>query len=240
MSDTGQPGQSQHEDDKRRISAENRWPAIAALVVALVMYATLPSAFPIVLRAVVVGLCVALTVPVVIVSPRRLNRQTSWSRALSIIGSVVLLVANQIALVILIGVLVHRSKSSGPADLVAALQVWGTNIIAFGTLFWELDRGGPVSRRTEPRRNLPVADFRFPQDEDDDAVVEVATRSSVRADWMPGFVDYLYLSITNSMAYSPTDVMPLSPRSKLLMGLQEIAAFIIVALVIARAVSLLG
>ena len=39
-----------------------------------------------------------------------------------------------------------------------------------------------------------------------------------RADWTPRFVDYLYTSLSNSMAFSATDAMPLSPRVKLLMG----------------------
>jgi hypothetical protein len=42
------------------------------------------------------------------------------------------------------------------------------------------------------------------------------------------------------MAFSPTDVMPLTTRAKTLMGLQSFIAFVILALVIARAVSLLG
>ena len=33
-----------------------------------------------------------------------------------------------------------------------------------------------------------------------DTVVEVAAGSSEKADWRPGFVDYLYLSTTNTMA----------------------------------------
>ncbi|MBT2504168.1 hypothetical protein J7E22_16695 [Curtobacterium sp. ISL-83] len=224
----------------RRARAERRWPAVVALVCALILYGTLPSQFPLALRILVVAICVGLLIPVIAVSPLRLDRQTRWSRALSVSLAVVLVISNQLAFGILVVVLVTHKHPSGPADLVAALQVWVTNIIAFAALFWELDRGGPVSRRVDPRPELPHADFRFPQDEDVDAVVEVASRSSERGDWMPGFIDYAYLSLTNSMAYSPTDVMPLSPRAKALMGLQSAVAFILVALVIARAVSLLG
>ena len=42
------------------------------------------------------------------------------------------------------------------------------------------------------------------------------------------------------MAFSPTDAMPLTQRAKLLMVFQAFAGFVILALVIARAVSLLG
>lgn len=64
-------------------------------------------------------------------------------------------------------------------------------------------------------------------------------RSSEKSDWVPSFLDYLYVSVTNSTAFSPTDTMPLSPRAKILMGVQAIAAVMVNVLVIARGVSLL-
>jgi uncharacterized membrane protein len=226
--------------EDRRIGTEWRWPAILAVLIALGLDGALPSEFPAFLRIGVVVLGLVLLIPVTVINPVRLNRQTRWSRALSVTLALVLVVANETALAILIVALVSEKHPNGPADLLAALQVWITNIMAFGLLFWELDRGGPVSRRIDHRGDLPRADFRFPQDEDADTVVEVARRSSVKSDWVPAFADYLYLSLTNSMAYSPTDVMPLSSRVKGLMGLQSAASFVLVALVIARAVSLLG
>lgn len=42
------------------------------------------------------------------------------------------------------------------------------------------------------------------------------------------------------MAFSPPDAMPLSARAKILFGLQAFGGFVILVLVIARAVSLLG
>lgn len=66
----------------------------------------------------------------------------------------------------------------GREPLVAALQVWLTNIIVFGLAFWELDRGGPVIRTQAPRAELPLAGFCFSQDENDDAVEEVADGAS--------------------------------------------------------------
>ena len=88
-------------------------------------------------------------------------------------------------------------------------------------LYWELDRGGPVSRRHSARTDLPPADFRFPEDEDHDAIDEVAVRSLQRTGWAASYVDYVYFSLSNSMAFSPTDAMPLSVRAKVLMGLES-------------------
>lgn len=113
-------------------------------------------------------------------------------------------------------------------------------MIAFALVFWVLDRGGPVVRATVPRPDLPLADFRFPQDEDHDAIDEVARGSSRHADWVPNYIDYFSFSLSNSMAFSPTDTMPLTHRAKLLMALESFAGFVLLALVIARAVSLIG
>ena len=57
-------------------------------------------------------------------------------------------------------------------------------------------------------------------------------------DWHPSFVDYLYLGLTNNLAFSPTDVMPLKHWAKLAMGLQSVASLLVIGLVIARAVNI--
>jgi len=96
-----------------------------------------------------------------------------------------------------------------------------------------------VARTQQDREELPPADFRFSQDENDDAIVEVARGSSGKSDWVPALVDYLYVSVTNSTAFSPTDTMPLSSRAKLLMAAESVSALVLSILVIARAVSAL-
>ena len=58
--------------------------------------------------------------------------------------------------------------------------------------------------------------------------------------WKPRFSDYLYVSLTNQTAFSPTDTMPLSARAKVLMLVEATGALAIAALVLARAVGLLG
>jgi len=59
-------------------------------------------------------------------------------------------------------------------------------------------------------------------------------------DWEPTYFDYLYLSSTNSTAFSPTDAMPMTHGAKLLMGLQAFISLLTVVLVTARAVNILG
>lgn len=225
---------------KRTARAEHRWPAVISVLVALALYAFLPSQFFVPLRVVVVVICLALLVPLIAINPRRFNRQNNASRWLSVGQAVLLAVANSIAVVQLIVLLIGASENQGPGLVLAALQVWVTHVIVFALIFWELDRGGPVVRTQAPRADLPLADIRFPQDENHDAIDEVAAGSSAKSDWTANFVDYLYFSATNSMAFSPPDAMALTPRAKILAGLQAFGAYVILVVVIARSVSLLG
>ncbi|MDQ2960075.1 MAG: hypothetical protein M3R48_03365 [Candidatus Dormibacteraeota bacterium] len=59
-------------------------------------------------------------------------------------------------------------------------------------------------------------------------------------DWRPTFIDYLYVSLTNATAFSPTDTLPLTRLAKSLMGLQSVASLLTVALVAGRAVNILN
>lgn len=218
---------------------EARLPAAVATIVAIVLYAVLPQRLLVGPRYVLPVLEFLLLIALIAMNPRRLTRQTRTSRALSL-GLVLLIAAGNLAgLGLLIHALITSSVQDGRSLLVAAMQVWLTNVIVFGLAFWELDRGGPVSRTQQPRGELPPADFRFSQDENDDAIEEVATGSSAKSDWVPSLLDYLYLSTTNSTAFSPTDTMPLTSRAKILMAVQSVAALLTSLLIIARAVSIL-
>ena len=216
---------------------------MVAILTALALYLALPSTFLTFLpglRYIVAGTCLLLLVPVIAVNPVRMRRQTAWSRRLSVIQAVVLVAANQLAMIALLAALIDPDEGSGARLLLAAAQVWLTNVIAFALVLWEIDRGGPVLRSTGDRSELPTADIRYPQDEDHEAVREVAAASAQESDWRPRFGDYLYTSASNSMAFSASDSMPLSHRAKALMGVQAFSGFVILALVIARGVSLLG
>lgn len=58
-------------------------------------------------------------------------------------------------------------------------------------------------------------------------------------DWEPWFLDYLYVSSTNALAFSPTDTLPLARWAKVLMLAQSLISIVTVALVVARAVNIL-
>jgi hypothetical protein len=149
--------------------------------------------------------------------------------ALLLLG--LLVVGNFAALAILVAGLVtaNTSELTGGELLLTGFAIWSTDVIVFGLWFWEVEAGGPVARRRASARSTP--DFQFPQDENP----QLAPK-----DWRPHAWDYLYVSLTNSIAFSPTDAMPLSRRAKAMMGLESAISAATVLLVAARAVNVLG
>ena len=231
--------------DKEQIRAnatgEHRLPAILATCVTILLYGFLPSDIqPLWLRIPVVCLSALLLLSISVVNPARLRRGSRLYRGTSLTLAILLVTVNVLALGHTVVLLVSTGTGDGVEMLVSAAQVWATNLIAFSILMWELDRGGPVSRKQKERDDLPPADYRFPQDEDDDASIEVAEQSAKKSDWRPSYIDYLYESAVASMAFSPGAGVPGRPRSKLLLLVQSLSSFVLVALVIAHAVGALG
>jgi len=58
--------------------------------------------------------------------------------------------------------------------------------------------------------------------------------------WKPSLGSYLYVGLTNSIAFSPTDTMPLTRWAKLSMGAESVIAIVSLLVVAARAVNILG
>jgi hypothetical protein len=158
--------------------------------------------------------------------PHRRLEQLGVRREAALTLLAVVTLANAFLVLIVIASLVRGEESSGAQLLLKALTVWATNVTAFGLWFWEFDRGGPVRR---DRPDAPPPDFRFPQMENG----SVDPRS-----WRPEWIDYLYVSFTNSIAFSPTDAMPLTHRAKLLMLAESAVSAVTILLVAARAVNI--
>ena len=139
-------------------------------------------------------------------------------------------VFNVLGVVVLVTSLVFHSAVhiTGRQLLFSGGAAWLTNAIAFGLAFWELDCGGPVARALAAAPRKP--DFQFPQDENPELAPE---------GWAPRLWDYLYVSQTNSIAFSPTDVMPLTRLAKTLMAAESFLSGVTVLLVAARAVNIL-
>jgi uncharacterized membrane protein len=206
---------------------ESVWPAQLSVLVAIGLQLTLPGRLtagptwllPALEGALVVGLAVA--------TPRELEREHKLRRRMAV-GLVALVsAANVFSLAALTHYLLHAKTVNGRELIVAGMLIWLTNFLIFGLWYWELDRGGP-GRRAGGDDGAP--DFLFPQMSDD--------RIEPR-EWRPKFIDYLYVSLTNAAAFSPTDTMPLTPTAKSIMGVQSIVSLVTIGLIVSRAVNIL-
>lgn len=125
--------------------------------------------------------------------------------------------------------LTEKSSDLSAAQLLMSGAVlWLINVIVFGLAFWTLDCGGPSRRALEGRAQ---PDLQFPQDSNPELA---------RPGWYPRLEDYVYVAMTNGIAFSPTDAMPLTRWAKGLMALDAIISVGAVLLVAARAVNVLG
>lgn len=208
---------------------ESRWPATLAVIAAIALYVTLPASLLLGPRWVLPALEGAILVPLIVARPHRRAGEAGPSRVAAIVLIALANVGNVGSLVLLVhNLLVHRGEITGRTLLFAAIQIYLTNVIIFGLWYWELDGGGPARRLA---RNPRLPDFLYPQ---------MITPDRAPRGWRPHFLDYLYLSLTNATAFSPTDTMPLTHLAKVLMGLQSLASLLTIALVAGRAVNILN
>ena len=207
---------------------ESTWPARLTVIAAIALQLSLPDRLAVGTRFLLPGLEAVLVVGLLVAAPRRLEGHHELRRRLTIGLVAVVSFANAISLYLLAHNLLHNKiPQNGHELIVAGGLIWLTNFMIFGLWYWELDRGGP-GRRAGGEDGPP--DFLFPQMADD--AIEPAN-------WRPEFIDYLYVSLTNAAAFSPTDTMPLSHTAKVVMGLQSIISIVTIGLIISRAVNIL-
>jgi uncharacterized membrane protein len=151
------------------------------------------------------------------------------ARVLSHTLSAVLVIANAAALVMLVRGVFHGSPLGPSGLLFAGLAIWVVNVAVFALLYWELDGGGPEARADGYRDRYP--DLVFPQQQADQQGLAPAT-------WKPSFYDYVYVSLTSAIAFSPTDAMPYSKWAKLAMGAENVLSIATLAVIVARAVNI--
>jgi len=210
-------------------SEEPRVQVTIAVVAAIGLMLALPSRVANHPRWVLPGLAAILLVGVFVARTARFKRRTRLLRIASLSLIAVMSLSNAASAARLIVDLVRGEGIQDPTRLLlTGGAIWLTNVIVFGIWYWEFDRGGPIERAAGSQ---PYPDFVFPQ---------MMNPELAPADWEPGFVDYLYVSFTNAMAFSPTDSMPMTRWAKLTMLTQSLISVVTLVLVIARAVNILN
>ena len=174
----------------------------------------------------------ALLLGMAIATPNQLKEEHTRRRRIALGLTAFVTAANVYSLGALTHYLLHRhllpGSNPGRELIVSGVLIWLTNFLIFALWYWEMDRGGP-GRRSAGHDRSP--DFLFPQ-MTDDRIEPV--------NWRPGFIDYLYVSLTNATAFSPTDTMPLSGTAKATMGVQSLVSLVTIGLIVSRAVNILS
>jgi uncharacterized membrane protein len=208
-------------------AAEPFWPAQATILAAIALQIALPKRLTAGPSWLIPALEGALLIGMFMATPRQLEHEHKGRRRAALGLTAFVSAANVFSLVELTHFLLHHDVSNGQQLIVSGVLIWLTNFLIFGLWYWEIDRGGP-GRRASGHDGPP--DFLFPQ-MSDDRIEPLA--------WRPMFIDYLYVSLTNAAAFSPTDTMPLTPTAKSIMGVQSLVSLVTIGLIVSRAVNIL-
>jgi hypothetical protein len=133
-----------------------------------------------------------------------------------------------LACILIVVRLLQNVKIPATVLIVDVLIIAVNNVLIFSLWYWFIDAenarffGIPAN---------PAWDFLFPQRQ---------ANYPGYAGWQPSYLDYLFLAFTTSVAFSPTDTLPLSRAAKLLMMTQATIAVIAITAVAGTAINVLA
>jgi len=133
-----------------------------------------------------------------------------------------------VATVLIVVRLAHSDKVTVTTLLLDGVVIFVTNILIFSLWYWYIDSASTRFLDTVIDRRW---DFLFPQRQANYPGYE---------NWQPRFWDYVFLAYTTSVAFSPTDTLPLSRAAKILMMTQSIIALIAITAVVGTAINILA
>ena len=208
---------------------EPRWQALAAFLAIGGIYLALPA------KLIIGPIWLLPTIIVVLLIPTVMSHRAGKRSLNRVLG----LIINGITTVALIGsvVLLVRALPSHQESPLALLRsgglLWLTNVIVFALWYWRLDGGGPTQR--QERKEFGSTSFLFPQMQ----IPHDERQQFACMHWRARFVDYLFVSFTQSSTFGPTDAPLLARWAKVLAMLQISISLSIVILLISRAVGVL-
>jgi uncharacterized membrane protein len=205
---------------------EAHWPPQLIVALAIALQLLLPDRLSAGSHWLLPSIEAVMLVSLVVASPQQIQDRHRTRRRIALTLSALASVANGVSLALLCHLLFESRPVGGHSLIISGALIWLTNVLVFALWYWEADRGGPGIRASG--QDGPP-DFLFPQ----------MTAPELCPGWRPVFLDYLYVSLTNAMAISPTDTMPLSLMVKFIMGLQSLVSLVTIGLVISRAVNIL-
>ena len=206
---------------------ENRGPVLLVVLMVIGLQFFIPKSLAIPHHKVFCFVEAVLLASIVLVAPKKLGLPHVPQRTLALVLNAFMMLSNSASAILLVEKIIDGSITSPKRLLWSGFSLWLSNIVIFSLWYWDFDRGGPASRAAGIDS---TPDFLFPQ---------MTDPAFAAPGWYPKYSDYLYVSVTNASAFSPTDAMPLTKWAKTLMAIQSITSLILVGLVVARAVNIL-
>jgi hypothetical protein len=213
---------------QRPTKPEHRLPAFLAVAVVIAgqsWVAAVLAIRPVWVYPLVTGAMMLISLGIYLPSRREPPRIL---RMLSLSLTAILVIASFVVMVLLIRGVFVGTHLKATSLFVTGIVFWILNLVVFALLFWELDGNGPEARAVgEP----DYPDLVFPQQQRDQ-------EGLAAPDWKPMFADYLFVSLTSAIAFSPTDTLPYSRWAKLVMGIEAVMSMATLAMLIARAINI--
>jgi uncharacterized membrane protein len=156
-------------------------------------------------------------------------RWRSFERAVVLFFIAIVGIGTLMGVASLIREMVTQSKAlDGLQLLSSSVGMWVSNILTFSLLYWQLDRGGPETRMNDAGIR---PDWLF---------LQMDVPGGVPPNWRPKYVDYLYVAFSTATAFSPTDALPLTSRTKIMIMLESSISLTTIVVIAARAIGILG
>lgn len=209
---------------------ETRWPVVAAVLAVTLLVTLLPDRIRVlpVWAPYIIAIVLVMPMAAVMLS-RAKERWLPVEHTVTLVSVAAVGSGMIVDLALLIVEMVYRSgEVSGIELLTSSVAMWVLNVLLFSLLYWQIDRGGPEARASDAG---PRPDWLFPQG---------GAPGDVPPGWRPTFVDYLFLGYSTATAFSPTDVLPLTSRAKMLMMLESTISLATIVAVMSRAINILG
>ncbi len=153
-----------------------------------------------------------------------LGRNRTLFRAI-IALTVILTLGLTASVVGLLDVLLKLSAGTAATFLADVVLMAVTNVLIFSIWYWIIDPPGIDGSKSADQ----AWDFLFPQ------------RSGIPGyeSWVPAYTDYLFVAFNTSLAFSPTDALPLTKRAKWLMMLQAAVSVVTIVVIASTAINAL-
>jgi hypothetical protein len=188
------------------------WGESSALLLCVVLFASLRDRYTLGPPAVTVGLGILVAAVFLLSLFCTIRGDRKARRSIMAVGAMVLAVGVALSLAKVIYLVIYQAVTLDPIRLIeTGIVIWVGNVVVFAIIY----------------HLVGEREFAFPQ------------RDPQLAQPPLNFLDYVFLSFTTATAFSPTDTLPLSTRARMFIMFESIVSLLVIAIVAARAINIL-